>query len=161
MMSWGSFKKLYPDAEVFIYEFNRPIDSILQALFEGPMERQFSEEHGPIFPTLALEDDRLPNKEQIWGLDAGDEQAGFTEAFLKENPIFEFTLGGKAYVIVYYFEFDAVSLFERSVNGRVVEIDQIDFDGQTSAGKLPKAPLHNGVFWMIWTQWFPDTKVFG
>jgi len=160
MMSWGSFKKLYPHAQVFIYEFNRPLDSLLQAVFEGPMEKQFSEEYGPIFPTLALKDDRLPNKEQIWGLDVGDEQAAFTETFLKDNPIFQFTLGGKEYVIVYYPEYDAVNLFERSINGRVVEVDQIAFDGETSAGNLPKVPLHNGVFWMIWAQWFPDTKVF-
>jgi len=161
MMSWANFKRLYPDAEVFVYEFNRPLDSILEALFEGPMEKQFSEEHGAIFPTLAMEDNRLPNKEEIWGLDTGSEQAAFTKAFLIENPTFEFNLGGNEYVIAYNAEYDAVNLFERSIDGRVIDVETIDISGQTSAGKLNKAPLHNGVFWMIWAHWFPDTKVFG
>lgn len=160
MMSWGNFKSVYSDAEVFIYEFNRPVDSLLQALFEGPMEKQFSEEHGPIFPTLAMKDDRLLNKEQIWGLDANNEQAAFTKAFLKKNPIFQFSLGGREYVISYNAEFDAVNLFDRSIDGRVINVEYIDIYGQTVAGKLTKSPLHNGVFWMIWAQWFPNTKVF-
>ena len=161
MMSWGSFKRLYPDAEVFVYEFNRALDSVLLALFEGPMEKQFSEEHGPIFPTLAMKDNRLPAKEQVWGFDAGDEQAAFTEAFLNQNPIFQFSLGGNAYVIAYNGEFDVVNLYERSVHGRVIDVENIDINGETSAGKLTKVPTHNGVFWMIWAHWFPNTKVFG
>ena len=63
MMTWEVFKRLHPDATVFVYEFNRALDTVLLALFEGPMEKQFSEEHGPIFPTLDLKDNRLPNKE--------------------------------------------------------------------------------------------------
>ncbi len=161
MMSWANFKRLYPGAEVFIYEFNRPLDSILLALFEGPMEKQFSEEHGAIFPTLALKDNRLPNKEEIWGLDTGSEQAAFTKAFLIENPTFQFNLGGNEYVIAYNAEYDSVSLFDRSIDGRAIDVENIDINGQTSIGKLSKVPLHNGVFWMIWAHWFPDTKVFG
>jgi len=54
-----------------------------------------------------------------------------------------------------------VNLFKRSIDGRVIDVENIDINGQTSAGKLHKVPLHNGVFWMIWAHWFPDTKVFG
>jgi len=160
MMSWKNFKRLYPDAEVFIYEFNRALDSLLLAIFEGPMEKQFSEEHGAIFPTLALEDVRLPNKELIWGLDAGGQQAAFTEGFLKNNPVFQFGLGGNDYVIVYNNEYDFVKLFDRTVNGRTVDVDSVEIDGRTAAGKLSEVPLHNGVFWMIWAHWFPQTEVF-
>jgi hypothetical protein len=145
MMSWKNFKRLYPDAEVFIYEFNRTLDSLLLAVFEGPMEKQFSEEHGAIFPTLAI----LPAKEQVWGLDAGGEQAAFTEEFLKKNPLFQFSLGGNEYVIAYNAEYDAVKLFDRTINGRVIDVESIEIDGQTSAGKLAEVPLHNGLFWMV------------
>ncbi len=54
-----------------------------------------------------------------------------------------------------------VNLFERSIGGRVADVENIDIDGQTPAGKLAKRPLHNGVFWMVWVHWFPDTEVFG
>jgi len=161
MMSWKNFKRLYPDAEVFIYEFNRVLDSFLLAVFEGPMEKQFSEGHGAIFPTLAMEDDRLPTKELIWGLDAGGQQAAFTEGFLRNNPVFQFSLGGSEYVIAYNADYDVVKLFERTINGRVIDVESIGIDGQTAAGKLTEVPLHNGVFWMIWVHWFPETEVFG
>jgi hypothetical protein len=93
-------------------------------------------------------------------LDANNEQAAFTKAFLKKNPIFQFSLGGREYVISYNAEFDAVNLFDRSIDGRVINVEYIDIYGQTVAGKLTKSPLHNGVFWMIWAEWFPNTKVF-
>ncbi len=160
MMSWKNFKRLYPEAEVFIYEFNRVLDSFLLAVFEGPMEKQFSEEHGAIFPTLTMEDDRLPTKELIWGLDAGGQQAAFTAGFLKNKPVFQFSLGGNEYVIAYNADYDVVKLFERTINGRVIAVESIEIDGQTAAGKLTEVPLHNGVFWMIWAHWFPETEVF-
>ena len=33
MMTWKSFKALHPNATVFLYQFNRPLDKILQAIF--------------------------------------------------------------------------------------------------------------------------------
>ena len=156
MMRWKNFKRQYPQAEVFIYEFNRSLDTLLLSLFEGPMEKQFSEEHGAIFPTLALSDQRLPQKEQIWGLDAGGEQAAFTERFVKANPQYAFTLGGGHYRIVYNPVYDTIKLFEAPSK----EQNGVNANNQTVTKGLTEVPLHNGVFWMIWSHWFPATKVF-
>lgn len=160
MMTWEVFRRLHPDAKVFIYEFNRPLDTLLLALFEGPMEKQFSEEHGAIFPTLDLKDTRLPNKEQVWGLDLGNDQAAFTKTFMEKNPVYQFELGGKKLVIAHDKENDIVTAFDRTVHGVVLDVTEIDRNGNTSQGTLQKVPLHNGVFWMIWAHWFPETKVF-
>ena len=160
MMTWKVFKRLYPNATVFIYEFNRPLDTLLLALFEGPMEKQFSEEYGAIFPTLDLKDDRLPNKEQVWGLDLGNEQAAFTRSFMEKNPVYQFELGGKKLVIAHDKENDIVTVFDRTVDGVGIEVTEVDRNGNTPQGMLQKVPLQNGVFWMIWAHWFPETKVF-
>lgn len=160
MMTWKVFKQIHPDASVFVYEFNRLLDTLLLALFEGPMERQFSEEHGAVFPTLDLKDDRLPNKEQVWGLDLGNEQAAFTRGFLEKNPIHQFELGGKAFVIAHDKETDIVAVFYRSIDGKTVEVTEVDRNGNTPQGKLKKVPIQNGVFWMIWSHWFPETEVY-
>ncbi len=160
MMTWEVFKRLHPDAMVFVYEFNRVLDTVLLALFEGPMEKQFSEEHGPIFPTLDLKDNRLPNKEQVWGLDLGKEQAAFTKSFMETNPIYQFELGGRELVISHDKEHDIVTVFDRTIDGMAIEVAEIDWDGNTSQGKLQKVPIHNGVFWMIWSHWFPETEVY-
>ena len=160
MMTWAAFKSLHPDGEVFIYEFNRVLDAFLLAVFEGPMERQFSEEHGPVFPTLDMADTRLPHKEQVWGLDVGDEQAAFTLDFVKNNPAHQFELGGEQLVIAYDSEFEIVTLFDRNLDGTVIDVTEIDRQGNTPAGRLSRVPMHNGVFWMVWAHWFPDTDVY-
>jgi hypothetical protein len=135
------------------------LDSVLLALFEGPMEKQFSEENGPIFPTLDLKDSRLPNKEQVWGLDLGNEQAAFTRGFMETNPIYQFELGGRQLVISHDKEHDIVTVFDRTINGMAIEVAEIDRNGNTPQGKLQKVPVHNGVFWMVWSHWFPKTEV--
>lgn len=160
MMTWASFKQLYPDAEVFVYEFNRVVDSFLLAIFEGPMEKQFSEEHGAIFPTLNLTDTRLPNKEQVWGLDISGEQAAFTLAFMQQNPTFAFELGGRPLLIHYDSQYGTVNLFDRSIDGEPISVSQVDRRGKSPSGSLKKLPMHNGVFWMVWSHWFPETRVF-
>jgi len=160
MMTWEVFKRRHPDALVFQYEFDRVLDSILLALFEGPMEKQFSEEHGPIFPTLDLKDNRLPNKEQVWGLDIGNEQAAFTKGFIEMNPIYQFELGGRELVIIHNQDHDIVTVFDRTIEGNTIEVTEVDRDGNTPRGKLQKVPAHNGVFWMIWSHWFPETEVY-
>jgi hypothetical protein len=30
----------------------------------------------------------------------------------------------------------------------------------TDNGRLQQLPMHNGVFWMVWSHWYPDTQVF-
>ncbi|MGR5149799.1 DUF3179 domain-containing (seleno)protein [Photobacterium alginatilyticum] len=160
MTTWKSFKELYPEATVFIYEFNRMLDSLLLALFEGPMEKQFSNEHGAIFPTLDMNDDRLPSKEQVWGFDFGDIQAAFTRTFAQNNPIYQFELNGHPLVLVYDEKHDIVNLFDGVLNGTKAEFDSIDFRGKTENGTLNQLPLHNGVFWMVWSHWYPETQVF-
>lgn len=161
MMAWAVFKELHPDATVFKYEFNRTLDEILLAIFEGPMEKQFSEQHGPIFPTLDLADSRLPNKELVWGVDLGNERAAFTQSFVEANPIHQFELGGEQLVIAYDKEHGIVSVFDRTMDGEAIEIVEIDRVGNTPQGKLKKIPIHNGVFWMVWSHWFPETEVYG
>ncbi|RWX55944.1 DUF3179 domain-containing (seleno)protein [Photobacterium chitinilyticum] len=160
MTTWKSFKELYPQATVFIYEFNRVVDSLLLALFEGPMEKQFSNEHGAIFPTLDMDDNRLPPKEQVWGFDLGNTQAAFTRAFAQKNPIYRFELEGQPLVLVYDEKHDIVNLFDGALNNTLADFESIDFRGTTEIGQLNQLPMHNGVFWMVWSHWYPSTQVF-
>ena len=69
MMTWEAFQEVYPDAEVFVYPYERWMDKLLVKVFDKPMQKQFDPERGPIFPTLDLADDRLNAKEQVWGFD--------------------------------------------------------------------------------------------
>lgn len=160
MMSWENFKRAYPQAKVFIYRHHRFIDSFLDSVFEQPMKKQFDRAQAPIFPTLDMKDQRLNPKEQIWGFDNGTTQLAFTRAFAQENPVYNFELDGQSLVLVYDKQVDTVGLFNRELAGQLVPFESVDFRGMTDNGRLQQLPMHNGVFWMVWSHWYPDTQVF-
>jgi hypothetical protein len=160
MMSWKHFKQAYPQAKVFLYASDRAVDSFLQNVFEQPMKKQFDRSQGAIFPTLDMQDQRLNPKEQVWGFDNGTSQVAFTRAFALENPAYRFELDGQALVLVYDEEVDTVSLFNQKVDNQLLEFENVDFRGVTDNGRLHQLPMHNGVFWMVWSHWYPDTQLF-
>jgi hypothetical protein len=160
MMSWKHFRHAYPQAKVFIYSADRVVDSILESVFEQPMKKQFDRQQGAIFPTLDMKDQRLNPKEQVWGFNSGTAQLAFTRSFAENNPIYNFVLNGHSLVLVYDEKVDTVNLFNRELDGKVLEFENIDFRGVTDKGRLQQLPMHNGVFWMVWSHWYPNTQVF-
>ena len=160
MMSWQHFKQAYPQAKVFLYAADRAVDTFLESVFEQPMKKQFDRSQGAIFPTLAMQDQRLNPKEQVWGFDNGTSQVAFTRAFAVENPVHRFELDGQALVLVYDRKVDTVSLFSLNKDNQLAEFENIDFRGVTDNGRLRQLATHNGVFWMVWSHWYPDTELF-
>ncbi|PSW13150.1 hypothetical protein C9J01_09820 [Photobacterium rosenbergii] len=161
MMTWEAFQEVYPDAEVFVYPYERWMDKLLVKAFDKPMQMQFDPERGPIFPTLDLADDRLNAKEQVWGFDYAGEQIAFTHDFAVHNPVYEFEMAGKPYVMVYSSKYDIVNIFSLEKDGQRVEFSEINFQGETDSewGRLDQVPTKNGVFWMVWSHWFPESKL--
>ena len=88
-MPWSSFKQIYPDGQVFhvvekgLYGL---IDKITYWIFVVGLEPHY-EGPDPLFPTLRLDDDRLPIKEQIWGINLGGEQVAYTRSFFEKQPV--------------------------------------------------------------------------
>ncbi|MEH6581069.1 MAG: DUF3179 domain-containing (seleno)protein [Halioglobus sp.] len=156
MMSWGTFKSLYPHGEVFEYKFDRWLDGVLLSLFDDGMKKQFDPAQGPMFPTLRLDDARLPQKEQIWGLNINGEQIAFTRSFFDKQPIYNTVVGGQAVVLSYSDDYDTLGIFQRKSEA---EVTKVDIYGNGPNGKLERQPSYNGVFWMVWSHFFPDTKV--
>lgn len=159
MMKWSSFKELYPESEVFIYGFDRLLDPVFRWLFGATLKIQYDRDKGAAFPTVSLDDERLNGKELVWGYDAGGAQTAITHAFAQANPLYKFEFGGEKLVLVYDSTHDIVTLFSREKDGQEVDFETIDFRGQTETVRLDQLPLHNGIFWMVWTHWFPDTEL--
>jgi len=40
-----------------------------------------------------------------------------------------------------------------------IMLETIDFRGQTERSRLEQMPLHNEIYWMAWSHWFPDTEL--
>ena len=162
-MPWRSFKQLYPQGQVFhVVEKGlfSLLDKITYALFVSGLEPHYNGPD-PLFPTLTLDDDRLPAKEQIWGISLGGEQMAFSRSFLEQQPIHNTIVGGEPVVIAWFPEYETLGVFSRRINGREIEVSDIDVYGNTGEGKLKRITQYPHVFWMVWSHWFPDTKVNG
>jgi len=156
MMSWKTFKAIYPQGEVFEYKFDRWLDKALLALFADGMAQQFDPEKGPLFPTLRLDDSRLPLKEQVWGLNINGEQVAFARSFFDKHPTYNTSVGGVSIVLSYNTDYDTLGIYRRKSG---TEITVVDVYGNSPVGKLSRVPSYNGVFWMVWSHFFPDTRV--
>jgi len=162
-MPWRSFKQLYPQGQVFhVVEKGlfSLLDKMTYALFVSGLEPHYSGPD-PLFPTLNLNDDRLPAKEQIWGINLGGEQVAFTRNFLEQQPIYNTIVGGEPVVMAWFPEYETLGVFSRRIDGREIEVSDIDVYGNTGDGKLKRITQYPHVFWMVWSHWFPDTKVNG
>jgi hypothetical protein len=160
-MPWRSFKKLYPEGKVFHVVESGPyalLDKITYALFVSGLEPHYNGPD-PLFPTLRLDDNRLPAKEQIWGINIGDEQVAYALSFLQKQPVHNITIGGKPVVVAWFPEYETLGVFSRIINGEIIEVNKINVHGNTGNGKLKRLPQYPHVFWMVWSHWYPQTKV--
>jgi hypothetical protein len=160
-MPWRSFKKLYPDGKVFRVVESGPyalIDKITYALFVSGLEPHYSGPD-PLFPTLRLDDDRLTAKERIWGINLDGEQVAYTRSYLERENLHNTTIAGKPVLVAWFPEYETLGVFSRSINGRVIQVSEIDAYGNTAEGKLERLPQYPHVFWMVWSHWYPQTKV--
>jgi len=156
MMSYASYKKLYPQGKVYIYKFDRKMDNFILGVFEEPMKQQFSPAAGPIFPTLSLSDDRLGQKEQVWGFDWKNEQVAFTKTFMEQQPVFQFVHANTDVVAIYDADLDIISVFEVRDNSVDLSESQ-DYSFYINSPAFEKLPVDGGIFWMIWSHWYPNT----
>jgi len=159
-MSWGTYKKLYPEGRVYLYKFDRTIDSRLIASFKPKLKKQYDPEQGPLFPTLALKDNRLNNKTRVWGVIANNKQAAYTKPYLQTMPLINTKIDNIPIVVYYDKELDVVNFFKREINGQVVKIAKIDTYGNSPQGKLERFPSYNGLMWMVWVHFYPETALY-
>ncbi|GEA60165.1 DUF3179 domain-containing (seleno)protein [Vibrio comitans] len=154
-MPWESFKALYPEGEVFNYE---PFlyDHATLMLFDKAMEPHYAGE--PMFPTLSLEDDRLPTGEQIWGIHVNDESLAVSANDFADKTQFVVELSDQKILFVNYDEYQTVAAYFVD-DSRDWEVTEVDPYGSYDMGKLERANLYSGMPWMIWSHWFPQTQL--
>ena len=68
-------------------------------------------------------------------------------------------IGGQPVVVAWFPEFETLGVFSRRIEGHDIEVSEIDVYGNTPDGKLERLPQYPHVFWMVWSHWFPDTRV--
>jgi len=160
-MPWRSFRALYPGGLVFRVDESGLmglIDKITYALFVSTLSGDY-EGPDPLFPTLRMDDDRLPAKEQIWGINLDGEQVAYSRAFLEQHPIVNTEIGGQPVLLAWFSEFETPGVSDRRLNDKETQVDTIDVHGNTPTGQLGRLPQYPRVLWMVWSHWFPQTRV--
>ena len=61
--------------------------------------------------------------------------------------------------VAWFAEYETLGVFSRLVDGQEIEVSEIDVYGNTADGKLNRVTQYPNVFWMVWSHWYPDTKV--
>ncbi|KUJ76475.1 hypothetical protein AVO45_11830 [Ruegeria marisrubri] len=161
-MTFRGFRKAYPDGQVFL---NKPSGNPLLFLFDAFTEKLFSAEIGrqhreaaPIMDNMSRHDDRLENKTYVWGIDIGDDAVCWTDDFvIEQGNIFNAQVGGRPVVIAWHPRYESLGAW---FNDTGAPVTQIDFFGETPAGKLQRVDtLKPGLFWHVWAEFFPHTDI--
>jgi hypothetical protein len=170
-MPFAKFVEAYPEGEVFVNDYliedmragflQNPVvfvyDKIMDGIFDWAIEEQKNSDQ-PAFPTIEYFDERLANKQPVWGFDIDGDYVAYTEEFVREQGgVVNATVGGQAVVIAYDEQFDSLGVF---YNPAGKQIGQIDFWGVTELGKLERVEsVKAGAFWVVWANFFPQTDV--
>ena len=159
MMSWQSFKDIYPQGKVFFNPYNSLREKFIDIVFGLPLrDYPNPEQDMPMFPTLDLADARLPNKEKVWAI-AGDDALAISRDYLRRQPVINEMVDGKPVVIAYYPEYGTVGGFSRELDGEVLQVTEIDVYGNTPQGKLRRIDMFSEVYWMVWAHFHPGARL--
>ena len=161
-MSFRGFQKAYPQGEVFLNRpssnpFLRLLDMLTDPAFSIGINKQHREEK-PVMDNMSHFDDRLPNKNYVWGINIGDDAVCFTQDFIVENGnLVNTVIAGRSVVIAWDPLHESLGAWYNDSGSRVT---QIDFFGASDQGKLERVEtLKPGLFWHVWVEFFRDTDI--
>jgi hypothetical protein len=164
-MPLWAFEKEYPEGKVFLNKisplYKNPVlaiyDNIIHLIFKHAVGKQAIDE-APAFPTIKKFDERLPNKEKVYGVNVGVDYVAYTKKFIQEQgDLFSVKIGGKDIVVAYHQEFDSVGMY---VNKIGKPINKISLGGKSGLEQLPRLEtMKSEAYWVVWQNFFPQTDV--
>jgi len=164
-MSFRGFEKAYSQGTVFLNKIptfaDSPFLSILDNIVEGVVLWGTAAHHHSedlLFETMSHEDGRLPRKALVWGISVGDDAAAFTQDFIVEQGnVLNVRVGDRDLVLAFDAQFESIGAFENKSGQPIL---QIDFWGNSNQGCLTRTEmLYPGLYWFVWANFFPNTKL--
>ena len=164
-MPFDKFAKAYPTGQVFhrrrILMKENPLfalyDKFWEAIFYMAIHRQ-KQEAAPVFPTLVHEDDSLPPKEHVWGINIGDDAVCYSVPFVQsEGNLINTQIGGRDLVVHWDADYESLGVWYNDFGRNVSEID---FFGKSDLGEHARVEsVKAGLFYAMWFNFFPATDV--
>ena len=164
-MPFEKFAQAYPAGQVFhrrrILMKENPLfalyDKFWEAMFYMAIHRQ-KQEAAPVFPTLVHEDDSLPPKENVWGINIGDDAVCYSVPFVQSRGnLINTRIGGRDLVIHWDADYESLGVWYNDF-GR--DVSAMDFFGQSDLGEHVRVEsVKAGLFYAMWFNFFPETEV--
>jgi hypothetical protein len=148
-MSFGAYKKLYPEGKVFFNPPANPLDKIIRKALNflvygtqyNPEKEQFA------FPNVPHVDNRIPLKEQVYGVEINGEAVAYRLDHLRKSGHIVDTVGGETITVKYFADYDYIDMFY----GDTPDVMPLDEEH--------KVPHASRILWGIWSNFYQDTAV--
>lgn len=173
MMTWQEWKALHPDT-VALDKFGRvgSRDSY-EGYYAGPAPGVIGE---------TIQDNRLPVKEFVVGVELADTAVAYPFSVLNNEPVINDTVGESHLLVLFAAEKAATAVYNRDVAGQTLTFSAVNqspdtlvdaetgstwqaFTGAAIAGPLAGTTLtqikHTTAFWFGWKDWHTNTLVYG
>ena len=147
-MTFEAYQRLYPDGTVFFNPPGNPLDRAIRKSLNGMLDNQYDQNQDRfIFRNVNHVDNRVPLKEQVYGVEINGEAKAYRLDDLREVGSMVDTIGGETITVKYFPDYDYIDVFYGDVP---------DITPQDSASKVPHA---NRILWGVWANFFRDTAV--
>ncbi len=180
LMTWGAWKKLYPDTRVLSRDtgFNHNYD----VLPSGGSYTDWQKSDRIFHPLVRITDTRFRARETVLGVQVGDVFKAYPFSNLGELAVINDEINGVPVLILFDSKSQIASAFSRKVSENILTLEGIteggevmirdkntgsvwDFEGraiadETEGTKLERLKYHNA-FWFAWADFHPDTLVYG
>ena len=173
LTTWSKWVETYPNTLALQKGFSGTND---------PYTRYYGDRQAGVIGEMHV-DDRLPTKELVLGAGFDSQPKAFPHSVLMESGVVNDFVADQP-VLVYFDSQTATALaFDRTLDGQVLTFELLEtedgdylvdeqtgtkwvpFTGQAIEGELAGKGLDwvhaVNVFWFAWTDFFPDSEVFG
>ena len=178
--TWAEWKRLHPDTKLY-YAPAITLRDKMVALMLGmmiPIDK-LSRRAKPWHRVRGKLDERLPAMSLVLGVEIGGEKCAYPVEQLRQQAVFEDTVGGEPIVVVYDRERDMGQVFSRRLEERTLsfaaasdgalardaetgsawDITGVAQDGELAGSALTAVPHYNKLFWFSWALFKPGTRL--
>lgn len=179
IISWSAWKESYPTTRVL----NNPVSGLFDRFVRFFIGQFFlkvnREQEAPMFPTIKVFDERLPNKTEVLALEKDGVFRAYTIDYIRHHGVVNDTLKDAHSVLMCKGE--RVSVFSRLLNGQILNFERVldndiiivqdsetrsqwDGTGRAVSGflegnRLESINYYSRILWYIWVNFHPDTEL--
>lgn len=184
LTTWGEWRKLHSDAlaltpdPVFL-EKGRAFFALNRGERSSPDARGGGRGNPPMNLGRPLRSDsRLPEREQVVGLEIGDAHKAYPIALLRQQSVVNDQVGAMPVLLAHSSANNTTTAFSRKLRGRTLTFQAAESGalsdketgskwtmyGECTSGQLKGTKLEKLTalpsFWFSWAQFYPNTEVF-